>query len=156
MYYSFTSTRRLSEINAMPDGTNRLGQLLNYFSNLMKDSKALAEHNDANRRGHQRALQIGVGVMERQTVTFENCLFISNSAGPEGPLTQDGLIYVAEVSNSVIIKNCIFENNDFSKPANGVSSDLMRLQFFCNTFFLFSVLMTSCLHFAIYRQMDTP
>jgi hypothetical protein len=139
MYYSFTSTRRLSEIDAMPDGTNKLGHLLNYYSNLMKDPKALAEQNDANRRGHQTALRVGGDVMERQTVTFENCLFISNSAGPEGPLTQDGLIYIAEVSNSVIIKNCIFENNDFSKPANGVSSDLMRLQHFCNMFFVFSV-----------------
>jgi hypothetical protein len=121
----------------MSDGTNKLGHLLNHYSNLMKDTKALAEHNDANRRSHQRALQVGGDVMERQTVTFENCLFISNSAGPEGPLTQDGLIYIAEVSNSVIIKNCIFENNDFSKPANGVSSDLIRLQFSCNKFFAF-------------------
>jgi hypothetical protein len=134
MFYSFTTTRRLSEINAMSDGTKKLGHLLNYYSSLMKDPKALAEHNEANRRSYQRALQVGGDVIERQTVTLDNCLFISNSAGPEGALTQDGLIYIAEVSNSVIIKNTTFENNDFSKPANGVSSDLMRVQFFCNMF----------------------
>jgi hypothetical protein len=130
MWYSLASTRRLSEINAMSDGANKLGHLLNYYSNLMKDPKALGEYNEANRRSHQRALQVGGGAIKRQTVTFDNCLFTSNSAGPDGEITQDGLIYVSEISNELIVKNTTFENNDFSKPVNGVSSYLMRLQFF--------------------------
>lgn len=118
--YSFKNVRRLSQINAMPNEAQRIYHEKKYYSDILKDPDALKEYMDDARESYNRALQVGGDIIEKQTVTFDNCLFIDNSVGPEGLLTQDGVIYVASPSNEVIIKNCTFKNNDYANPVNGV------------------------------------
>jgi hypothetical protein len=70
---------------------------------------------------YDRSLQVGGDVIKKQSVTFENCLFVGNSVGPEGVSTYDGIITVVSSSNDVTIKNCTFQNNAYGDPVNGVS-----------------------------------
>jgi hypothetical protein len=104
----------------MPNEAQRLYHQKKYYSDIMKDPDALKEYVEEAQESYDRALQVGGDTIEVQTVNFENCLFIGNSVGPEGQLTQDGVIYVASPSNIVNIQNCTFKNNNFASPVNGV------------------------------------
>jgi hypothetical protein len=64
---------------------------------------------------------VGGALPRLQVVTFDRCLFVNNKSGPQGRLTQDGVIEAFSFSNSVIIKDTVFDNNDYSQPVNGVS-----------------------------------
>jgi hypothetical protein len=105
----------------MPNKAERLYHERKYYSNVLEDPAAMKEYVEDARASYDRALQVGGDIIEKQVVTFENCVFVNNSVGPEGGLTQDGVIYVASPSNELIIKNCTFKNNDFGDPVNGVS-----------------------------------
>jgi hypothetical protein len=118
--YAFKNTRRLSQISAMPNEDQRIYHQKKYYSDILKDPVALKEYMENARETYDRALQVGGDVIQVQTVTFEDCLFIGNSVGPEGVLTQDGVIFVASPSNVVILKNCTFQDNDYGSPVNGV------------------------------------
>jgi hypothetical protein len=68
-----------------------------------------------------RTLQVGGDVIETQSVTFENCLFIGNTVGPDGAGTFAGIMTVISASNEVTIKNSTFQSNSYGDPVNGVS-----------------------------------
>jgi hypothetical protein len=101
------------------DETNKRGRLMKYYSDLLRNPKALAKYTADAARSHDRRLQ-GGDILEMQDVTFDSCLFESNKIGPDSTLTIDGIIYVASKFNSLIVKNSVFKDNDFSVPVNGV------------------------------------
>ena len=107
----------------MPDDSNKVGQLIHYHSQELKT----ARNNAGNRVKNQRELQVSGDVLQRQVVTFDNCIFRHNGNGPEGSLTQDGIMEAFSKFNDIIIKNSTFENNDFSQPVNGVRAQLLSL-----------------------------
>jgi hypothetical protein len=49
----------------------------------------------------------------RQLVTFDTCLFHGNAAGPEALVTSYGVIDVETKHNDVVIKGCLFMDNEF-------------------------------------------
>ena len=129
MIYSYSNTRRLSQIHAIPNEAERLHHERKYYSEILKDPVAMKEHMEEARTGYERSLQVSGDILEKQVATFENCVFAGNAVGPEGVLTQDGIIFVASSSNEVILKNCIFKNNSYGSPVNGVSRPLQQFVF---------------------------
>lgn len=84
------------------------GHLVNYYAQLLQDPEqleALQEHN--------RALQTIEGSERRQLTTFDSCVFDFNTYGERTTATNWGVIGAETNSNDVVIKNCVFENNDF-------------------------------------------
>jgi hypothetical protein len=94
-------------------------QIMNFHSNILKDATSNQYQKEAHTL-HRRELLNGGDFLERQVVTFENCLFQNNSIGPEGDGTNDGVIYTLLSSNDLILKSCTFKNNNYAAPLNGV------------------------------------
>jgi hypothetical protein len=103
----------------MPEESDKMGQLMKYYHDILHDPIAFQKFKDDAARSHQRRLQ-GGDILELQNVTMDGCLFENNRHGPDGILTIDGIIYVAAASNELHIRNSIFRNNSFTKPVNGV------------------------------------
>jgi hypothetical protein len=115
---SMSGNRQLAEINAMKDPRARLGHTINYYEKLMNDPQAMTKHREASRRvtaQQQRQLQSSNSsvVLTRQLITFEKCKFLNNTYGAKLDATNYGVIGCETTLNDVVVKDCIFENNQF-------------------------------------------
>jgi hypothetical protein len=112
---------------------------------------------------NQRALQLDD--VPRQRVTFNNCLFQRNQAGPEGPLTFYGLIYARSSLVDVVVNNSIFIDNVFEgsavlvrqyilEPSLQSSGALSRARY-CNAYNLSCLTCFRMVSIHIYRATAT-
>ena len=103
---------------------------VNFFAKLSEDPEAMTEYREESHRflEEQRQLQAGiVFTIKRQSVTFDSCKFLSNSYGEKTIETKYGVVTAETNANDVVIKNCVFENNDFGDK-NIVVSCLSELE----------------------------
>ena len=116
------SSRRLAEIAAMKDENYKLGHTITFFTNLLKDPAALSEYREAVRleQEEKRQLQTSSGI-RRQVVTFDGCLFKNNTYGEKSDITNYGVISTVTFTGDIIVKESIFEYNDFGNKDIDVS-----------------------------------
>ena len=109
LFFSPEKRRRLAE--SVPNAYSTVSQWKSFYNSL-KNYQPI--------RDNGRDLQANED-LTRQVVTFENCLFRDNAAGPETETSYDGLI-TAYPLNDIVLKSCIFQNNSYAKPSKGVRS----------------------------------